>query len=122
MTIESQAMLAGRTVLVIEDDYFIAEDMACQLAANGAEIIGPAASVDAAMALIEQTERIDGAVMDINLQGLMAWPIADALLKRGVHFVFATGYDSASIPARYAEIIRCEKPADPNSTAKALFG
>lgn len=119
---ESTALLTGRSVLLVEDDYFIAEDMACQLEACGAEVIGPVASVDAAIELIEQTERIDGAVVDINLQGVMAWPIADALLRRGVRFVFATGYDSASIPERYAEIVRCQKPATPDKTAEALFG
>lgn len=119
---ESKTMLAGRSVLLVEDDYLIAEDMACQLKAGGAEVIGPVASVGAAIELIEQTERIDGAVVDINLQGAMAWPIADVLLRRGVRFVFATGYDSASIPARYAEIVRCEKPATPHKIAKVLFG
>lgn len=107
---ESKTLLTGRRVLLVEDDYFIADDMACQLEARGAEVIGPVASVDAAIELIEHTECIDGAVVDINLQGLMAWPIADALLRRGVPFVFATGYDSASIPTRYAEIVRCENP------------
>lgn len=120
--VSGHVMLTGLTVLVIEDDYFIADDMARQLAARGAEIIGPVASVDAAIDLIGRTARIDGAVVDINLQGVMAWPVADALLRRGVQFVFATGYDSASIPARYAGIVRCEKPADPGATAKALFG
>ena len=122
MMTESKTLLTGRCVLLVEDDYFIAVDMACQLDASGAEVIGPVASVDAAIELIEQTERIDGAVVDINLQGVMAWPIADALLRRGVRFVFVTGYDSASIPARYAEIVRCEKPATLDKVAKALFG
>lgn len=115
-------MLTGRIVLLVEDDYFIAEDMACQLEARGADVVGPVASVDAAIELIGRTERIDGAIVDINLQGMMSWPVADALLRRGVRFVFATGYDSASIPARYAEIVRCEKPGTPDKTAKALFG
>ena len=119
---KSNTVLTGRTVLLVEDDYFIAEDVACQLEAGGAEIIGPVATVDAAIELIEQTERIDGAVVDINLQGVMSWPVADALLRRGVRFVFATGYDSTAIPARYAGIIRCEKPTTLDKAAKTLFG
>lgn len=122
MTTETKTMLAGRRVLLVEDEYFIAEDMACQLEAGGAEVVGPAASVDAAIGLIEQTERIDGAVVDVNLQGVMSWPVADALLRRGVPFVFATGYDRASIPERYSEIACCEKPVDPHKTGRALFG
>lgn len=119
---ETKTMLTGRRILLVEDEFFIAEDMACQLEAGGAEGIGPVASVDAAIELIEQTERIDGAVVDVNLQGVMSWPVADALLRRGVPFVFATGYDRASLPARYAEIVRCEKPVDPHKAGKALFG
>lgn len=121
MRAENKAMLAGRRVLVVEDDYFIADDMACQLAADGAEVIGPAASVDAAIRLIERAEHIDGAVVDVNLQGVMCWPVADELLRRATPFVFATGYDRASIPTRYAAIARCEKPVTPDKVAKALF-
>jgi CheY-like chemotaxis protein len=119
---ESKTMLTGRSVLLVEDDFFIAEEMASQLEAGGAEVIGPVASVDAAIELIERTKKIDGAVVDVNLRGVMAWPVADALLRRGVRFVFATGYDSAAIPPRYAEIVRCEKPGTSDQTAKALFG
>jgi hypothetical protein len=85
-------------------------------------VVGPVASVNGALDLIAETERLDGAVLDVNLQGEMAYPIADALVARGVPFVFATGYDEASIPPRYAHIRRCEKPVDPAKIAKALFG
>jgi len=122
MITETKIMLAGRKVLLVEDEYFIAEDMAYQLKAGGAEVVGPVASVDAAIGLIEQTKRIDGAVVDINLQGVMSWPVADALLRRGVPFVFATGYDRASIPARYAHVVCCEKPVCTDRIGRALFG
>ena len=117
---ETETMLTGQRILVVEDDFYIAEDMASQLEAGGAKVVGPVASVDAAIVLIEQSERIDGAVVDVNLQGVMSWPIADALLRRGVPFVFATGYDKTSIPARYAEIVCCEKPCSFLMIGKAL--
>lgn len=122
MITETKTMLTGQRVLLVEDEYFIAEDMADQLEAGGAKVLGPVASVDAAIELIEQTERIDWAILDANLLGVKSWPVADALLRRGVRFVFTTGYDSASIPARYAEIVRCEKPTTSDMAAKALFG
>ncbi len=122
MMTESKIMLAGRRVLLVEDEYFIAEDMACELAAGGAEVIGPVASVAAAIGLIEQTGRIDGAIVDVNLQGVMSWSVADALLQHGVPFVFATGYDRSSIPARYAQVVCCEKPVCLDKIGRALFG
>jgi hypothetical protein len=45
---------------------------------------------------------LDGAVVDINLQGELAYPIGDALIERGIPFVFTTGYDQAGIPTAYA--------------------
>ena len=108
----TKTMLTGQRILLVEDDFYIAEDMACQLEAGGAKVVGPVASVDAAIGLIEQKEPLDGAVVDVNLQGVMSWPIADALLRRGVPLVFATGYDRTSIPARYAGIVCCEKPCN----------
>ena len=112
---------AKLTVLLVEDEYFIVDDMVCSFEASGAEIVGPAASVEGALDLIAETERLDGAVIDVNLRGEMAFPVADALLARGVPFVFATGYDKTSIPARYAHVTRCEKPVHPEKIARALF-
>ena len=122
MMTETETKLTGQRILLVEDDFYIAEDMTWQLEAGGAKVIGPVASVDAAIAIIEQSEPIDGAVVDVNLQGVMSWPIADALLRRGVPFVFATGYDRAYIPERYAEIACCEKPCNFHMIGKALTG
>ena len=121
MVKEDIGPLAGRCVLLVEDDYFIADDLIRTFEASGAEVVGPVASVAGALDLIAATERLDGAVLDINLQGEMAYPVADALVARGVPFVFATGYDEASIPARFAHIIRCEKPVESEKIARALF-
>jgi DNA-binding response OmpR family regulator len=114
--------LAGRKVLVVEDEYFLADDVAKGLEANGAEVIGPVGDKDDALDLIEDSEGLDAAVLDLNLRGEMAFPVADALLERGVPFIFATGYDQAVIPARYGEVTRCEKPVDGPKIARALFG
>ncbi len=122
MMTETETKLTGQRILLVEDDFYIAEDMAYQLEAGGVTVVGPVASVDAAIALIEQAVPIDGAVVDVNLQGVMSWPIADALLRRGVPFVFATGYDRTSIPDRYAGIMCCEKPCNFHMIGKALSG
>lgn len=118
---ETAQHFQGRRVLLVEDEYFIADDMARTLRASGAQIVGPVASVGGALDLIEETERLDAAILDLNLQGEMAFPIADALLARNVPFIFATGYDQSSIPAAYTHVTRCEKPVLPEKVAEALF-
>jgi hypothetical protein len=50
------------------------------------------------------------AIIDINLKGELAYPIADALLRQRIPFVFATGYTADDIPARFQDVIRWEKP------------
>ena len=113
--------LAHRRVLLVEDEYFIAVELHDAFEARGAEVIGPAATVKDALALVAGAGPLDGAVLDINLRGEMAYPVADALLTRSVPFVFTTGYDEAVIPPRFAGITRCEKPANPLKVAEALF-
>lgn len=120
--VENKHALGGRTLLLVEDDYWIAQDMVGQLEAAGAEVIGPVASVEAAIELIDRTEHIDGAVLDINLQGVLAWAIADVLLQRGVRFVFASGYNGSIVPAHYSEIVRLQKPVTLNKIVTGLFG
>lgn len=115
-------LLAGRRLLVVEDEYFIASEIVRTLEKSGAEVVGPVPTVSGALDLINETERLDGAVLDVNLRGEMAYPVADALLARGVPLVFATGYDKTSVPQRYAHIRRCEKPFEPRRIAQALFG
>ncbi len=85
--------LCGRTILLVEDEYIIAMDMADQLRHAGATILGPAASGDEAIELIEDhVHDIDAAILDLNLgSGKTAYPIADRLAEIGVPYVFATG-------------------------------
>jgi CheY-like chemotaxis protein len=102
--------LAGCRVLVVEDEYLIADELGRALQEHGAEMIGPVVGLDEALAVVATEDRIDGAVMDLNLRGQFAFPLADALEARQVPFVFATGYDSAVIPRRYQHVPRWEKP------------
>jgi CheY-like chemotaxis protein len=118
---EAKPHVAGRRVLIVEDEYFIAEELAHAFQDGGAEIVGPVSNVDDALDLIEEAGALDAAVLDMNLQGEMVYPVADALLARGVPFVFATGYDAASIPAKYETIVRYEKPVAAHNVGRALF-
>ena len=115
-------LLNGRHVLVVEDEYFIVDDMRRVFEESGAQVIGPVGNIDDALAVIAESPRIDGAVLDINLREVMVFPVADALRARGVPFVFATGYEENAVPKRLRDAIRCEKPIDPARLAEALFG
>ncbi|TNC47699.1 response regulator [Rubellimicrobium rubrum] len=113
--------LAGRRILLVEDDFIIADDVAAAFGSAGAEVVGPAATPRKALELIKQTERLDGAMLDINLQGDLVYAVVDALQARGVPVIFASGYDRSAIPERYADIPFCEKPVDRARCAKDLF-
>jgi DNA-binding response OmpR family regulator len=120
MTMErAAAPLAGLHVLVVEDNYFIATEMCRALRAAGAEIVGPARDLETGMAAIRD-ERIDCAVLDINLHGLMAFQLATQLRARGIPAIFATGYDASVLPDELADAILLEKPVDMTTLCRAI--
>ena len=118
---QEAAVLLGRRLLIVEDDYMIAIDLARELEDRGAEIAGLAGSVEDAKIVIEaEGSRIDGAVLDVNLGAERVYPVADALTARGVPFVFATGYDAWVIPEAYHAIPLCQKPIRADVLAQLL--
>ncbi len=102
--------LKGLTILVAEDEYMIATDLTQELVRAGVRVLGPVPSLEGAMDLIEDADHIDGAILDVNLQGENVFPAAEMLEKQGVPFLFATGYDKSVIPPRFKDVTRCEKP------------
>jgi DNA-binding response OmpR family regulator len=105
--------IAGHCVLVVEDEYLIAADLADVLEDAGADVIGPVASVREALELVETFgDRLDGAVLDVNLREERVFPVAEALARRGVPYIFTTGYDSGIIPELHANAPRHQKPFD----------
>lgn len=112
--------LNGRRILIVEDEYLIAEDLAALLREAHAEVIGPAASLPKAVRLAGETERIDAAVLDINLRGVDVFPLAEDLRSRGVPIMFMTGYGQNNIPDEFASINRCENPTGVSSVVEEL--
>lgn len=111
--------LAGARILVVEDEWLIAEELRSALRAAGAEIIGPAASIQHAMALLADRP-VDLAILDINLRGAKAFEVGDRLQARRIPYVFATGYDRALIPETYAGVAYFDKPVDPSRVIETL--
>jgi len=114
--------LVGRRVLLVEDDYFIAQEMRRAFEAIGAEVVGPVSTVEEALELIAATPDLDAAALDINLQDEMVYLVADALQARGVPFVFTSGYEKTTLPTSYADVRHFEKPVEAVQIVQALFG
>jgi CheY-like chemotaxis protein len=103
-------MLEGKRVLIVEDDNIIAMDLAYDVGASGAKVVGTVGSVDAALAVIASTD-LDGVVLDINLRGRTGFLVADTLAARRIPFVFATGYmKSCEVLTRHYNAPCLEKP------------
>lgn len=113
MTDEPSSPIAGCRLLLVEDDYFIASDVALWLENNGARVVGPVGTVGEALdAFAEHPAGIDVAVLDINLGRERVFPVADALAAAKCPFLFLTGYDKEAIPEAYRHVARCPKPLD----------
>jgi CheY-like chemotaxis protein len=103
--------LQALRILVVEDDYYLADDERSALEAAGATVVGPAARTEDALSLADGGE-IDCAVVDINLGAGPSFTVAAALRARAIPFVFTTGYDAAAIPDEFRDVERLEKPID----------
>ena len=111
--------LHGRCVLIVEDEYLLANDLEREFRPAGINILGPVPTLLQAMALV-QDQAIDLAVLDIALDGDNVYPLADALIGRNVPVLFVTGYDRSDIPSRYSDVPVCQKPVGPGEVIAAL--
>lgn len=111
--------LEGRSVLVIEDDFYLADDAQIALEAAGATVLGPAGNAEDALQLLAASEP-DMALVDVNLGNGASFESAAALKARSIPFVFLTGYDANIIPAEFAEAPRLQKPIDKRTLIAAL--
>ena len=100
---------SGRRVLLVEDEPIVAWLLKDMLVDLGCSVVGPAADVNQALAMID-AESIDVAVLDVNLRGQMSYPVADVLVARGVPFVFSTGYDKDRLLDGYRTFPALQKP------------
>jgi CheY-like chemotaxis protein len=113
--------LRGLHLLLVEDEYLLALGLAEVASDLGAEVFGPVASVEDALALVDKLPELDAAILDINLGDATIFPVADALRARGVPFVFSTASDRAALPERFRDVPVCCKPFD-FATFRATLG
>lgn len=107
----------GRRVLIAEDDYLVATELANEFRAANAQVIGPCASLAEATRLAGTSQM---AVLDVDLKGQMVFPLADRMLREGVPFVFYTGFDKPLLPPRFADVVCINKPMSARATVRIL--
>ena len=95
-------------VIIVEDAILLAMELEAGLEEAGAHVVGSAALLEEAMALVDLP--MDAAVLDCNLNGSSVEPVAEALAARGVPFLFATGYGARIVPAAYRDAPILQKP------------
>ena len=112
MTIAVSQPKTSCRVLIIEDEYFLADDLRVALTSLGAKVTALVGDLDEAIHQVNLGE-FEVAVLDINLRGKRAFAVADHLLQTATPFVFVTGYDQDLIPVRFADVKRWVKPFEP---------
>jgi CheY-like chemotaxis protein len=112
--------LSGRRILVIEDEYFLADDIVQALTALGAWIVGPYGDLAEATEVVDRDVAIDAAIMDVNLRNEMVFPLARLLRSRKVPLVFTTGYDKSTIEPEFQDVRLWGKPLDIKAMTRDL--
>jgi ActR/RegA family two-component response regulator len=112
--------LAGLSVLVVEDDYYQAEDTVRALTRAGAAITGPFSDADAALRSLEDVAPVC-AIIDLNLgNGGPSFVLARKLAAQRIPLVIISGYDRSTIPQDLAQVLWLEKPIERNDVVKAV--
>jgi CheY-like chemotaxis protein len=110
---------AGKRILVVEDEFFVALVVEETLQSLGCTVLGPFADLAEATEAATR-ETVDAAVLDINLRGEMVYPLAEHLNRQGVPFVFTTGYAIADLPERFRVFGCLRKPVDARTLKQAV--
>ena len=115
----ARGVLEGKRILIVEDEFLLAVLIEETLQSFGCETIGPFTRLELGLQASRQ-ESFDMAILDINLNGKMVYPLADELLARGIPYVFLTGYAAKDLPEAYRSQNRIQKPFDSNVIRETL--
>lgn len=113
--------LAGRRILVVEDESLVAMLLETILEDMGCTPVGAIATVDEALTVVAGDAQLDAALLDVNVAGQEVFPVAEALRARGVPFVFSTGYGEGGLPPAWRGQATIQKPFTENAIRDALF-
>jgi CheY-like chemotaxis protein len=111
--------LDGLRVMVVEDEMLVSLLIEDMLADQGCIVVGPFSEVKLAQAAA-RSEALDLAVLDVNVKGMRTYPVAEELDRRGVPFVFLSGYGETAIPADRPNWKVCSKPLNERELVSML--
>jgi DNA-binding NtrC family response regulator len=106
-------------ILIVEDEWLIAEMHRAALEDAGYQVVGPAPSVSRAMRLIE-SETIGAAVLDIGLNGETSVALIPCLVERDIPFIFASGYAPSDVPLALQAYSILSKPVPAPTLVEAV--
>jgi chemotaxis family two-component system sensor kinase Cph1 len=112
-------VLAGKRVLIVEDEFSVAQMIEDFLIEFGCMAVGPCDTVAKALDAVE-AEAFDLALLDASLDGEMVYPVADALADRHIPFIFVSGYGADVIPPGRGDWKVCTKPFTGHELAAML--
>lgn len=114
-------MLSGKRLLIVEDGYFLADEVRRKLQILGATVIGPVSDIEHAVDLVEADEA-DAAILDLHLAAERAFALVERLEKRKFPYIFAIGREHQGVATGFSGFVLCERPAAIEHIAEALFG
>jgi CheY-like chemotaxis protein len=110
---------ASRRFLLVKDESLIAMLVEDMLEDLGHELVTVVTRLEEALE-VAGSGAFDLAILDLNLGGALTYPVADALARRGIPFIFATGYGSGGLKEAYAGRATLQKPFDQKSLEQAI--
>ena len=93
----------AKRILILEDEFYLAEDCAQEVVRHGMQVIGPVMNVEHALQALAR-DGLDGAIVDLNIKKRLAFDVVQALKDRGVPFVVFTGYSKLAFPEPLADV------------------
>ncbi|HEX7789172.1 MAG TPA: response regulator [Afipia sp.] len=107
------------SILLVEDEVMIRMMVADMLEELGYKIAGEAGDIDEGVRLVQSTD-FDIAILDVNVNGKVITPVAEAIQLRGLPFVFATGYGAQGLPEKFRDRPTLQKPFQIETLARTI--
>jgi len=118
-TTERPIPVTGNRILVVEDEALVGIALRDSLDEMGYYVIGPCNRIPEAMVAL-RNNRVDAAVLDVNVGGHMVYPLADILVAENIPFVFVTGYGADELESRFSNVPVLQKPIE-SGALQAIF-